>query len=57
MSSFTKVSWPMAQILEDSRSTSTATDFDLVQAAYSCVYYLPSAEQLEYLQQMESFYA
>ena len=47
----------MAQILEDSRSTSTATDFDLVQAAYSCVYYLPSAEQLEYLQQMESFYA
>ena len=45
-----KVDWPLAQILEDAKSTgSECTDFEVMQAAYNCVFYLPLGEQLEYL--------
>lgn len=40
MSAYTKVNWPMSQILEDARSTSANVDFEVVQAAYNSVGYL-----------------
>ena len=44
MSAFTSVEWPLAQILEDARSTSAFTDFEVVQAAYNAVGYLKIAQ-------------
>lgn len=58
MSAFTKVSFPLVQILEDTRQNAqNSIDFEVAQAAQCCVNYLTIGEQLEYLQQMEASYA
>jgi len=51
MHAYARVDWPLNQIIEDARSSAAPTvDFEVVQAAYSCVAYLDLAQQLEYLQ-------